>query len=158
LQPGQYLSRAARRAVPPGRHTHTLGSTQWYWRRRPANMAHSLAPAAIRGCTGTITSGTHCQERFTADMRRRERVVRFFPTGASVTRLQGARLIEQADQGSPGQCSLAMAAYWQWRTRQDDGHHLGRPEDTVVCSVAYNSGISGPHTTGDRPSRRGAWR
>ena len=75
------------------------------------------------------------QERLNEEIRRRERVIRIFPARASVIRLLGALLMEQDEQWSTGKRYLDMGAYWQWRNRQDDGHPLGRPEETVVCSV-----------------------
>ena len=47
--------------------------------------------------------------------RRRERVIRIFPNGASVERLLGALLMEQHELWSTGYKYFDMAAYWDWR-------------------------------------------
>jgi transposase-like protein len=54
-------------------------------------------------------------ERLNEEVRRRERVIRIFPTRASVIRLLGALLMEHDEQWSTGKRYLDMRAYWQWR-------------------------------------------
>lgn len=63
---------------------------------------------------------TNEQERLNEEIRRRERVIRIFPTRQSVIRLLGALLMEHDEQWSTGKRYFDMTAYWQWR----------RPEQT----------------------------
>ena len=58
---------------------------------------------------------TNIVERLNEEIRRRERVIRIFPNGASVERLLGALLMEQHELWSTGYKYFDMAAYWDWR-------------------------------------------
>jgi putative transposase len=58
---------------------------------------------------------TNGQERLNEEIRRRERVIRIFPTRQSVIRLLGALLMEHDKQWSTGKRYFDMTAYWQWR-------------------------------------------
>jgi transposase-like protein len=58
---------------------------------------------------------TNGQERLNEEVRRRERVIRIFPSRASVIRLLGALLMEQDEQWSTGKRYFDMQAYWHWR-------------------------------------------
>lgn len=60
---------------------------------------------------------TNAQERLNEELRRRERVIRIFPSRASVIRLLGALLMEMEEQWTTGHCYLAMESYWQWKGR-----------------------------------------
>jgi transposase-like protein len=55
------------------------------------------------------------------EVRRRERVVRIFPTRTLVIRLLGALLMGQDEQWSTGKRYLDMRAYRQWR-------HMGQTD------------------------------
>lgn len=57
-------------------------------------------------------------ERLNEEIRRRERVIRIFPSQASALRLLGALLLEQHEQWTTGHHYLDMAPYWQWRRDQ----------------------------------------
>ncbi|MDA8347139.1 MAG: transposase [Thermaerobacter sp.] len=61
---------------------------------------------------------TNIVERLNEEIRRRERVIRIFPNGASVIRLLGALLTEQHEAWSTGRKYFDMAAYWDWRRPQ----------------------------------------
>lgn len=61
---------------------------------------------------------TNAQERLNEELRRRERVIRIFPSRASVLRLLGALLMEIEEQWTTGHRYLAMEAYWQWKRQQ----------------------------------------
>ena len=52
-------------------------------------------------------------------MRRRERVIRIFPNGASAERLLGALLMELDEGWSTGKRYLDLSAYWD--SRQESG-------------------------------------
>ncbi len=58
---------------------------------------------------------TNIVERLNEEIRRRERVIRIFPNGDSVTRLLGALLMEQDETWSTGRKYFDMTAYWEWR-------------------------------------------
>lgn len=58
---------------------------------------------------------TNIIERLNEEIRRRERVIRIFPNGASVLRLLGALLMEQDEIWSTGRKYFEMAANWEWR-------------------------------------------
>jgi transposase-like protein len=82
---------------------------------------------------------TNGQERLNEEVRRRERVIRIFPTRASVTRLLGALLMEQDEQWSTGNRYLDMRAYWQWRQLEQLGVSSARgpsPQDTPTSTAA----------------------
>ncbi|MDA8344193.1 MAG: IS256 family transposase [Thermaerobacter sp.] len=61
---------------------------------------------------------TNIVERLNEEIRRRERVIRIFPNGASVQRLLGALLMEQDEIWSTGRKYFDMTAYWEWRKPQ----------------------------------------
>jgi len=61
---------------------------------------------------------TNIVERLNEEIRRRERVIRIFPNGASVQRLLGALLMEQHEIWSTGHKYFDMTAYWAWRRPQ----------------------------------------
>lgn len=58
---------------------------------------------------------TNSVERLNEEIRRRERVIRIFPTRASAIRLLGALLQEHHEQWTTGHRYLDMTAYWLWR-------------------------------------------
>jgi putative transposase len=58
---------------------------------------------------------TNAVERLNEEVRRRERVIRIFPTRASVIRLLGALLMEQDEAWTTGKRYFDMTAYWQSR-------------------------------------------
>jgi transposase-like protein len=62
---------------------------------------------------------TNSEERLNQDLRRRERVVRIFPSRAAAIRLLGAVLLEQHEHWSTGRTYLDMDAYHQWCTARD---------------------------------------
>ena len=64
-------------------------------------------------------------ERLNEEVRRRECVIRIFPTRESVIRLLGAVLMEQDEQWSSGKRYFDMAAYWQWQEAQGRATHRG---------------------------------
>jgi len=57
-------------------------------------------------------------ERLNEEVRRRERVIRIFPTRESVIRLLGALLMEQDEVWTTGKRYFDMTAYRQWREKQ----------------------------------------
>ena len=61
---------------------------------------------------------TNAQERLNEELRRRERVIRIFPSRASVVRLLGALLMEWDEQWATGKRYLSMDLYWQWKQHQ----------------------------------------
>jgi transposase-like protein len=72
---------------------------------------------------------TNSEERLNEGLRRRERVIRIFPSRESAIRLLGALLMKQAEQWSTGKRSFDMTAYWQWHAAQStpaiqEGGHL----------------------------------
>jgi transposase-like protein len=58
---------------------------------------------------------TNAVERLNEELRRRERVIRIFPSRESVLRLLGALLLEQDEAWTTGKRYFEMTAYWQWR-------------------------------------------
>jgi transposase-like protein len=58
---------------------------------------------------------TNAVERLNGEIRRRERVIRIFPTRESAIRLLGALLMEQDEAWTTGKRYLDMAAYRHWR-------------------------------------------
>jgi transposase-like protein len=58
---------------------------------------------------------TNSQERLNEEIRRRERVIRIFPNGASAARLIGALLMEYDEQWTTGRRYMDMSAYWDWK-------------------------------------------
>jgi transposase-like protein len=58
---------------------------------------------------------TNGVERLNEEVRRRERVIRIFPTRESVLRLLGAVLMEQDEAWTAGHRYFDMHTYWQWR-------------------------------------------
>jgi transposase-like protein len=61
---------------------------------------------------------TNMVERLIEEIRRRERVVRIFPTMDAVRRLIGARCAEQHDEWSNGCRYLTMEAFFAWEHSQ----------------------------------------
>lgn len=61
---------------------------------------------------------TNSQERLNEEIRRRERVIRIFPSRTSVVRLLGALLMETEEQWTTGKRYVGMEAYWQWKQPQ----------------------------------------
>jgi putative transposase len=69
---------------------------------------------------------TNAVERLNEEIRRRERVIRIFPTRESVIRLLGALLMEQDEAWTTGKHYFDMTAYWRWRSNpaeQEDLQH-----------------------------------
>ena len=60
---------------------------------------------------------TNMVERFIEEIRRREKVVRIFPTMQSAWRLIGALCAEQHEEWAHGRRYLTMEAYVQWKAR-----------------------------------------
>jgi hypothetical protein len=79
--------------------------------RLPAVLA---LPAAYRRRLRT----SNAVERLNEEVRRRERVIRIFPTRESVIRLLGALLMEQDEVWTTGKRYFDMTAYRQWREKQ----------------------------------------
>jgi transposase-like protein len=61
---------------------------------------------------------TNMVERLIEEIRRRERVVRFFPTIGAARRLIGARCAEQHEEWSTGRRYLTMDAFFAWEHDQ----------------------------------------
>ncbi len=62
---------------------------------------------------------TNGVERLNEEIRRRERVIRIFPTRDSALRLLGALLMEQDEAWTTGHRSFDMTAYWHWRSMNE---------------------------------------
>jgi transposase-like protein len=58
---------------------------------------------------------TNMLERFIEEIRRREKVIRIFPSGDSAHRLIGALCAEQHEEWSTGRRYLTMEAFFEWR-------------------------------------------
>jgi len=71
-------------------------------------------PAAYRVRLRT----TNSVERLNEEIRRRERVIRIFPSRASALRLLGALLMEIEEGWSTGKRYLPMETYWSWKQQQ----------------------------------------
>ncbi len=71
-------------------------------------------PAAYRVRLRT----TNSVERLNEEIRRRERVIRIFPSRSSALRLIGAVLMEIEEGWSTGKRYLTMDAYWAWKQHQ----------------------------------------
>ncbi len=71
-------------------------------------------PAPYRQRLRTTNGG----ERLNEEIRRRERVIRIFPSRESALRLLAALLMEQDEQGSTGKRYFDLTAYWQWPGRE----------------------------------------
>ena len=67
---------------------------------------------------------TNAVERLNEEVRRRERVIRIFPTRESVIRLLGALLMEQDEAWTTGKRYFDMTAYWQWRSHPAEQEEL----------------------------------
>jgi len=65
---------------------------------------------------------TNMIERFIEEIRRREKVIRIFPSGESAYRLIGALCAEQHEEWSTGRRYLTMEAFFEWKAsaRPDD--------------------------------------
>jgi transposase-like protein len=61
---------------------------------------------------------TNMLERLIQEIRRREKVIRIFPSEASAWRLVGALLAETHEEWSTGRRYLTMDAFYQWRSEQ----------------------------------------
>src|SRR5918911_204000 len=61
---------------------------------------------------------TNGMERLNEEIRRRERVIRIFPTEASALRLLGALLAEHHEVWSTGKRYFDMTEYFEWKTIQ----------------------------------------
>jgi len=79
---------------------------------------------------------TNSQERLNEEIRRRERVIRIFPTREAAVRLLGALLMEWDEQWSSGTRYLQMDAYWQWKEQQQHKKHAAEAGKEVVAQVA----------------------
>jgi transposase-like protein len=58
---------------------------------------------------------TNMLERFIEEVRRREKVVRIFPSGESAYRLIGALCAERHEEWSTGRRYLTMDAFYEWK-------------------------------------------
>ena len=61
---------------------------------------------------------TNSVERVNEEIRRRERVIRIFPSRQSVLRLLGALLMEMEEQWTTGHRYLSLETYWLWKQQQ----------------------------------------
>jgi putative transposase len=61
---------------------------------------------------------TNGVERLNQEVRRRERVIRIFPNGASVIRLMGALLMEQDEKWQAGRKYFDMELYYQTQNKK----------------------------------------
>lgn len=82
-------------------------------RRRHDDATAVLAVLALPEPYRRRLRTTTSVERLNEEIRRRERVIRTFPTRASALRLLGAVLMEQHEQWTTGHRYLDMDAYWQ---------------------------------------------
>ena len=80
-------------------------------------------PASYRARLRT----TNAQERLNEELRRRERVIRIFPSRTSVLRLLGALLMELEEQWTTGHRYLQMETYWQWKLATETAQKGGAP-------------------------------
>ena len=68
---------------------------------------------------------TNMLERFIEEIRRREKVVRIFPSGESAYRLIGALCAERHEEWSTGRRYLTMDAFFEWKASvEPDGDPL----------------------------------
>lgn len=63
---------------------------------------------------------TNSLERLNQEIRRRERVIRIFPSGESAIRLMGALLAQQSETWLSGRKWLDMAGYWKELIAKDE--------------------------------------
>ncbi len=63
---------------------------------------------------------TNGVERLNEEIRRRERVIRIFPSRESVIRLLGALLMELDEKWGSGNRCLDMAEYLEWREKRKE--------------------------------------
>jgi transposase-like protein len=75
---------------------------------------------------------TNAQERLNEELRRRERVIRIFPSRTSVLRLLGALLMELEEQWTTGHRYLQMETYWQWKLATETAQKGGAPLVQIV--------------------------
>jgi len=85
-------------------------------------------PAAYRVRLRT----TNSVERLNEEIRRRERVIRIFPSRASALRLLGALLMELEEGWSTGKRYLTMDAYWAWKQQQPVAADGGVPTLSIA--------------------------
>lgn len=74
---------------------------------------------------------TNMVERLIEEIRRRERVVRIFPTMDAARRLIGARCAEQHEEWSTGRRYLTMDAFFAWERVQAE-HAEAEPDPTAT--------------------------
>jgi Transposase and inactivated derivatives len=74
---------------------------------------------------------TNMVERLIEEIRRRERVVRIFPTMEAARRLIGARCAEQHEEWSTGRRYLTMEAFFAWENAQAE-HAEAEPDPTAT--------------------------
>ncbi len=82
-----------------------------------AGFEDATAALALPGKYRRRLRTTNMVERFIEEIRRREKVVRIFPTMQSVWRLIGALCAEQHEEWAHGRRYLTMEAYVQWKAR-----------------------------------------
>jgi putative transposase len=86
---------------------------------------------------------TKAVERLNEEVRRRERVIRIFPTRESVVRLLGALLMEQDEAWTTGKRYFYMTAYGLWRsdhaepTEQEAAHPHTAERYGSVCTCMH---------------------
>lgn len=68
---------------------------------------------------------TNMLERLIEEVRRRERVIRIFPNGASAHRLVGALLAEQHEEWLTGRRYFDMSEYYEWKQK----HPPAKPDE-----------------------------
>jgi transposase-like protein len=73
---------------------------------------------------------TNSVERLNEEIRRRERVIRIFPSRASALRLLGAVLMEIEEGWTTGKRSLPMNEYWLWKKQ-----HSSQPEKGGLLAI-----------------------
>jgi transposase-like protein len=81
---------------------------------------------------------TNMQERLNEEVRRRERVIRIFPSEQSALRLIGALLAETNERWSE-RLYLDMQAYWEWLEASEnhaqlEGRPAGRPSSLTAVA------------------------
>ena len=98
---------------------------------------------------------TNSVERLNEEIRRRERVIRIFPTRDSALRLMGALLMKHDEVWTTGHRYVDMTAYWQWHASQEQEatlpHTASSNPSTCLSNVQTLSDLT-PFDQGAEPA------
>jgi len=134
-----WIRSSQRRPPPPTEKHWTRPPMHWREKQKTLSAFLRMDPMTPLRCLrfrrstvggfGLQPWSSACPEGFRG--RRRERVVRIFPTMDAARRLIGARCAEQHEEWSTGRRYLTMDAFFAWERAQAE-HAEAEPDPTTT--------------------------